>query len=579
MERHGIQTVLNKLVNKNWTKIGLSAFMAASVFIVPTAAIDTSLDGERLNLETQMQRRVEEALSKMLESWQFVVVIRVEPIAKITATKEAAPDDTDGFFLPGVPSNKRMDGSADAIRKLTDQLRPDKEVYHRFIKRITVTLVLDKSVTPELVTKVRDLTRQMIGLDPGRGDTLDIQQTSFPKPATATVVVDNTGISKLQQRLRDYSLLIGLSLLLFCVVVFFLFIFGPLRGFLNRLVQILPTLKPVDNGDRGRFGDSTILPALMAQSLGLPGPGGGGGGGPANFSGSLQVENPNKRTTPFGFIREDHLSNLGVLLSRETPEKAAVVLGYLPTDWIIKVLSKMEPMAQTEVTNHLATTRQLLPEQVEDIEQDLKRRLDYLIGGPDRIYSVYESLDPEAQRRMLENLKITRPDMADELRRRTFLFEDLEKMEVSSMKAVLREVDLQTLVMSLKGMPEDFISKILEHLSEGKAEIVKQELELSDAKPGKATLEAQRKIAMIARRLEKEGQVEIAQIDDSAPQTRYGPSLRSTIKLPPGLAIRESEKTPTEEGQVVEVDNSIQDRIRRFMGRKSGDQRFPGSSK
>src|SRR6185369_9807971 len=140
------------------------------------------------------------------------------------------------------------------------------------------------------------------------------------------------------------QLLVLLVLMVFTILLFSLFVFGPLRGFLNRLVQILPTLRPSEpTGGPQRYGpnDAQILPALLAaQSLGLPGP--SMGMSPTNFSGSLQVENPNKRITPFGFIREDHLSNLSTLLAGETPERAAVVLGYLPTEWISRVLSKMD---------------------------------------------------------------------------------------------------------------------------------------------------------------------------------------------------------------------------------------------
>jgi flagellar motor switch protein FliG len=80
----------------------------------------------------------------------------------------------------------------------------------------------------------------------------------------------------------------------------------------------------------------------------------------------LQVENPNKITLPFSFIREDNLGNLSILLSRETPEKAAVVLGYLPPEWISRVLMRIDPGLQNEIASHLATTRQLLPEQAVD---------------------------------------------------------------------------------------------------------------------------------------------------------------------------------------------------------------------
>jgi len=309
-------------------------------------------------------------------------------------------------------------------------------------------------------------------------------------------------------------------------------------------------------GPRPGFGalEAQILPALMAQSLGLPAP--NSSGGPANFSGMLQVENPNKRTTPFSFIREDHLSNLAVLLSHESPEKAAVVLGYLPNEWISRVMAKMDPQLQLEITNQLATTRQLLPEQVEDIEQDLKRRLDYMIGGTDRIYAVYDNLDQETQRRMLEHLKISRPDIVDELRKRTLFFEDLEKLDSVSLKAVLREVDLQTLVASLRGEPESLVARMLEHLTEGKAEIVKQELDMGENRSTRSSAEAQKRICLIAKRLAKEGQVQIVHVSETSPSTRYSGTLRTTLKLPPGLALKESQKASTEEGEIIPADEA-----------------------
>jgi len=539
-----------------------------------TRAAEASLDRERLDLEMRMQTRVEEALSKILSPGQFVVVVRVEPMQKIAAAEDSNSSQ-DAFYLPGVPAITKFDGSAEAINKLSKKIQSDGG-FQRFIRQIAVTLVLDKDLSDEVVSKVRDLTRQMLGLDPTRGDVLDIQRTVFHKPTA--VLLENTGFSRLQDKLKTYSLLIMLSLVIFCILIFMLFVFGPLRGFLNRLVQILPTLKA--NDPRPRFGDeSQILPALMAaQSLGNPGAPPSLGMSPASFSGSLQVENPNKRSLPFGFIREDHISNLAILLSRESPEKAAVVLGYLPTEWLTRILAKVDPAMQVEITNSLATTRQLLPEQVEDIEQDLRRRLDYMIGGPDRIAALYEGLDPEAQRRMLESLKSTRPDIADQLRQHTFLFEDLEKLEASALKAVLREVDLQTLVTSLRGMPAEFVTRLLEFLPEGKAEIVREELELTEGKPGgKSTQEAQKKIVLLARRLDKEGQIQIPQVDP-VPETRYG-NLRSTLKLPPGLRLKESDAVPAEEGEVIEPKGeSIQDRIRQFMNRRTGEKgRFPGN--
>ena len=406
-------------------KLFLLGMMISSALLSPLVA-ELSLDSERLDLEMRMQKRVEDALGKILPLGQFVVVIRIEPLSSAEGGTLPTPRDESNFYLPGVPVKKSFDGSNDKLQDLVDTLKPETKFFQKFIRRIQVTLVLDQDLPNDMVSKVSLLTRQMISLDASRGDTLDVQRTVFTK--NVEVQSNPTGILKIQKDLKSYWLLVMLVLVIFVIVVFFLFMFGPLRGFLNNFVQILPTLKP-QAPMRDRM-EMPYMPPYM-NPYGLPSPAAQNNSSAA-FSGSLQVENPNKTVLPFGFIREDHLSNLAILLSREAPEKAAVVLGYLPADWISRVLARLEPSMQSDVASHLATTRQLLPEQVEDIEQDLKRRLDYLIGGPDRIFSIYESLEVEAQKRMLESLRESRPEIVEELRQRTLLFDDLENLDTPS---------------------------------------------------------------------------------------------------------------------------------------------------
>lgn len=549
--------------------------LSTALFVCLSVGAQSSWDSERLMLETNIQKRVEEALSKIIPPGQFVLVVRIEPWAQ--QTEDVKTDDaSDGYFLPGVPDRPRLDNSVN-VKDLASALKADSGMFKRFIKQISVTLVVDQDIPEETVDKVRELTRQMVGLDPQRGDTLNVQRTVFQKAPVP--IIDNSSIFKLQNSLKNYWLIISLSLILFCVAIFILFMFGPLRGFLNRFVQVLPTLKQQEEGGYPRMG-----PGEMPYMPFFPGygalPGGGGGGGPnSNFSGMLQVENPNKIALPFSFIREDNLGNLAILLSRENPEKAATVLGYLPPEWISRVLMRIDTSLQSEIASHLATTRQLLPEQVEDIEQDLKRRLDYMVGGPDRLLAIYESLDADAQKRMLDSLKDTRPEVGDEIRKRSLLFEDLEKLDVGSLKAVLREVDLQTLVTSLSNVSESFLKRVLENVSAGKAEIIREEVELKQNFAGPVVAEAQRKVAAVARRLRKEGHVNIPQVESSsAPTARYGGSLRDSLKLPQGM-----KKETVVEGVTKEPPappKNIEDRIKKFMKRDSPDkERYPGDGK
>ncbi len=552
----------------------LALFFGAVLLRAETAS---SWDGERLNLETNIQKRVEDALSKIIPENQFVLVVHVEPWGQQIDSKGNVVDEGDGYFLPGVPERTHFDNSQVSVKDLVNAVKPESAMFKRFIKQISVTLVIDQDIPEQTVDKVRELTRQLVGLDPQRGDTLNVQRTAFQKAPLP--IIDNSSIYRLQNNLKNYWVVILLTLILFCVGIFALFMFGPLRGFLNRFVQVLPTLKPQDDGGgypRMGPGDMPYMP-YFPPGFSLPGAPQAGGAG-SNFSGMLQVENPNRVSLPFSFIREDNLGNLAILLSRESPEKAAVVLGYLPPEWISRVLMRITPALQSEIASSLATTRQLLPEQVEDIEQDLRRRLDYMIGGPDRLSAIYESLDMEGQKRMLDSLKDTRPEVADEIRKQSLLFEDLEKLDAPSLKAILRDIDLQTLVTSLQNVSESFLKRILENIPAGKAQIVREELEVKKM-GGPAVAEAQRKVATVARRLRKEGHVNIPQIETpaaGAPATRYSGSgtLRDSLKLPPAL----KSGAPVVEGITTKKpgeSQDIEDRIKKFMKRDTGQERYP----
>jgi len=557
--------LVSKRINKT-ISAGIAAFLLGGIIWA-----SNSWDSERLELEMSMQKRVEEALTKILPMGQFVVVIRVEPWSQpIDSKGQPIEEEPQGYYLPGVPARNKFDSTADQVKKLVDTVKPDSPIFRRFIRRITTTLVVDKDLDEATINNVRELTRQLVGLDPQRGDTLDIQRSSFQKP---TIVIDNSGISKLQVELQKYWLVVGLSLLVLFFLLFALFVFGPLRGFLSRFVQILPTLKPIDTGRSSRILSEELpqmLPALLGQHMGML-QGGGVTMSAPTFSGSLQVENPNKTSLPFGFVREDHLSNLAVLLARETPERAAVVLGYLPSEWISRVLNQIDSNLQSDIAAHLAIPKQLLPEQVEDIEQDLKRRLDYLIGGPDRLISIYETLDPDAQKKMLENLQVVKPELAEAIRRRALIFEELFRLDTADLKAILREVDLQTMILCLQGQPKEFTDRILENISQGKAEIIREELDVNKGGPTRGSKDAQRKVILIARRLIKEGQIRIPEVQGNSSSARYVP-LRDAIKLPPGLEIENSaDKQGTGSGKK-SVEEDIEERIRRFMGRGGSER-------
>lgn len=225
---------------------------------------------------------------------------------------------------------------------------------------------------------------------------------------------------------------------------------------------------------------------------------------------SLQVR-------PFEFVRKADASQLLNFIQDEHPQTIALILSYLPASQAAAVVSALAPEKQADVAKRIAIMDRTSPDVIKEVERVLEKKLaslvnqDYtIVGGVDSIVNILNTVDRSTEKHIMENLEIEEPELADEIRRKMFVFEDILILDNRSIQTVLREVDNNELAVALKNANEDVQQVIFDNLSSRLATMIKEDMEFMGPVRLKDVEEAQQKIVNIIRKLEDSGEIVIS---------------------------------------------------------------------
>ena len=227
------------------------------------------------------------------------------------------------------------------------------------------------------------------------------------------------------------------------------------------------------------------------------------------------------QVSPFEFLRRTDAAQILNVVSNEHPQTVALILAYLPADTAGQVLSALPGELQSEVAMRVALMDRTSPEVIMEIESVLERKLSSVIsqdftsaGGIKALVEVLGQVDRGTEKGILESLEEHNAELADEVRRLMFLFEDIVMLDDRSIQQVLREVDGRVLAVALKGAGDAVSEKILKNMSSRAAENVKEDLQYMGPVRVSQVEEAQQGIVGIIRRLEDAGQIVISRGGD-----------------------------------------------------------------
>lgn len=225
---------------------------------------------------------------------------------------------------------------------------------------------------------------------------------------------------------------------------------------------------------------------------------------------SLQVR-------PFDFVRKADPSQILNFIQSEHPQTIALILAYLKPQQAAAVLSALPQDKQADVAKRIATMDRTSPEIIKDVERVLEKKLSSLVtedftavGGIQAIVDVLNSVDRGTEKFIMDTLEIEDTDLAEDIRKRMFVFEDILQLDNRAVQRFLREVDNSQLALALKGATEEVQNLVYNNMSKRLSDMIREDIDFMGPVRLKDVEEAQQKIVNIIRKLEDAGEIIIS---------------------------------------------------------------------
>lgn len=220
---------------------------------------------------------------------------------------------------------------------------------------------------------------------------------------------------------------------------------------------------------------------------------------------------------PFDFARKSDPSQILNFIQNEHPQTIALILSYLESVQAGQILSELPQAVQADVAKRIALMDSTSPEIVNEVESILEQKLsstltqDYTdAGGIEAVVEVLNSVDRSTERTILDALEIQDPELAEEIKKRMFVFEDIVTLDNRSIQRVIRDVENEDLQLSLKVASEEVKEVVYSNMSQRMAETFRDEMEFMGPVRLRDVEEAQSRIVAVVRRLEESGEIVIA---------------------------------------------------------------------
>lgn len=225
---------------------------------------------------------------------------------------------------------------------------------------------------------------------------------------------------------------------------------------------------------------------------------------------SLQVR-------PFDFARKADPAQILNFIQNEHPQTIALILSYLDATQAGQILSELPQEMQADIARRIAVMDSTSPEIINEVEQILERKLSATVtqdytqtGGIEAVVDVLNGVDRSTERTILDALEIQDPELAEEIKKRMFVFEDIVTLDNRAIQRVIRDCESEDLMLSLKVSSEEVKEIIFKNMSKRMVETFKDEMEYMGPVRLRDVEEAQSRIVGIIRRLEESGEIVVA---------------------------------------------------------------------
>ena len=228
-------------------------------------------------------------------------------------------------------------------------------------------------------------------------------------------------------------------------------------------------------------------------------------------------------TVPFGFLRHLNVQQLVNFLSNEHPQTIALLTSFLQSEKAAQVLAGLEPEMAADVAQRIALMDRANPEIVNEVEAVLRRKLSAVlqptrqtqtVGGIEVLVQLLKQSSRMTEKTIIEALEDNEPELAEQVKKRMFVFENIATLDDRSIQRILREVELRGLALTRKATSERVKECILRNMSTRAAQMMKEDMEASGPVRLRQVEEAQQRIVEVIRRLDEAEEIVIARGGD-----------------------------------------------------------------
>lgn len=216
----------------------------------------------------------------------------------------------------------------------------------------------------------------------------------------------------------------------------------------------------------------------------------------------------------FSFMTKADVKSLFSALQRERAQTIALVLSYVDADKAAGVIAQLDEKKQIQVVEGMAMIESVSPATVKIIEAEMSKKFSNIVtdsnvkvGGIDYVANVMNNLDRASEKNIFDGLSDYNQELADEIRKRMFVFEDIITMDDRSVQRFVRDCDTRDLVLALKTANEEVANKLFTNMSGRMAETIKDDLEITTNVRIKDVEAAQQRIVDIIRGLEERNEI------------------------------------------------------------------------
>jgi len=224
---------------------------------------------------------------------------------------------------------------------------------------------------------------------------------------------------------------------------------------------------------------------------------------------------------PFDFLNDADPAQLANSLKNEHPQTISLIISHLKASVAAGVIANLDENLQGEVASRIAVMDRVSPGVIKEVEAGMKTKLSSLLtqdyttsGGVQSLVTILHQVDRSTEKVIMDALDEAQPQVAEEVRQKMFVFENVVTLDDRSIQRILRDVDTKDLILALKGASEEVRTLIFRNMSKRAAQLLKEDLAITGPVRLRNVEEAQQRIVNVIRQLEAAEEIVISRGGD-----------------------------------------------------------------